>query len=159
MTKKEQKNTSIKLIRTECKNQGVTDERQIAYILATIEWETNHTFAPVKEAYWVSEGWRKRHLRYYPYFGRGFVQITWKDNYAKFASLLGVDLVRHPDLALHPDFAAFIAVYGMKHGVFTGKKLSDYFNDHKEDYVRARRIINGKDKAHTIASIAKTYLV
>ncbi len=159
MTKIETKEQTIKLIQKECEEQGITDERQIAYILATIEWETAHTWLPVKEAFWTSEAWRKRHLRYYPYFGRGFCQITWKSNYEKFGKLLGVDFVKHPDLVLYPAYSAFIIVYGMKHGTFTGKKLDNYFTKSKEDFVGARRIINGQDKAHTIASIAKHILV
>ena len=155
MTDKETKLNMIGLIRKECENQGVTDGRQIAYILATTEWETNHTYGMVREAYWCSEGWRKRHLRYYPYYGRGPCQITWEANYEKFGALLGVDLVNHPDLALYPAYGAFIIVYGMKHGAFTGKKLDHYFTKSTENWIGARRIINGQDKAHTVASIAK----
>ena len=155
MTKSETKDRTIALIHKECKKLGVTDSRQIAYILATIAWETNHTWKPVKEAYWTSEGYRKRHLIYYPYYGRGYCQITWETNYRKFGKLLGVDFVVHPDLVLYPNYSAFIIVYGMKHGSFTGKRLDDYFNKTKEDWVGARGIINGRDKAHTIASIAK----
>ena len=33
-------------------------------------------------------------------------------------------------------------------GVFTGKKFGDYFNKTTEDWVNARRIINGLDKAN-----------
>jgi len=159
MTKKEIHEEGVRIIREECIVQGVVNESQICYVLATAEWETNHTMYPVKEAYWVSESWRKRHLRYYPYFGRGFVQITWKENYEKFGKILGIDLAIHPDLALFPKYAAFILVYGMKHGTFTGKKLDDYTSKFDFDFVGARHIINGKDKAHTIASIAKEFLL
>ena len=160
MTQQETKNEAIKMIREECIAQGVVDEAQIAYVLATVEWETNHTWQPVREAYWLSEAWRKKHLRYYPYYGRGFCQITWKENYEKFGKLLGIDLVVHPDLALFPKYAAFILVHGMKHGTFTGKALNDYVSSEGNfDFVTARHIINGSDKAHTIASIAKEYLV
>ena len=100
----------------ECKKQGIVLDTQIAYVLATAKWETNHTFKPVKEAYWLSEKWRKKNLRYYPYYGRGLVQITWKKNYEKFGKLLGIDLVDNPDLALKPDVAVFILVYGMMSG-------------------------------------------
>ena len=159
MTPQEIKIETIRIIRKECIVQGIVDEAQIAYILATAEWETNHTWLPVKEAYWTSEKWRKKHLRYYPYFGRGFVQVTWKDNYEKFGKLLGTDLVKHPDLALYPAYAVFILVYGFKHGTFTGKKLNDYMNTAGTfDFVGARHIINGQDKARTIASMAKEYL-
>lgn len=157
MTPHETKHETIRILRKECVIQGIVDEAQIAYILATVEWETNHTWLPVKEAYWTSEKWRKKHLsRYYPYFGRGFVQLTHKENYQKFSKLLGVDLVKHPDLALYPAYAVFVLVYGFKHGTFTGKKLDDYMNSEGNfDFVGARHIINGSDKAHTIASIAK----
>ena len=155
MTKEELKQQTEDLVNRECKKQGVTDKRQIAYIFATIAWETNHTMQPVREAYWCSEAWRRKHLRYYPFYGRGLVQLTWRANYEKFGTLLGVDLVTHPDLALYPAYAAFIAVYGMKHGSFSGKNLDIYFNKSNEDWVGARHIINGKDKAHTIASMAR----
>lgn len=54
-----------------------------AYVIATSYWETNKTMVPVKEAYWLSENWRKDNLRYYPWYGRGYVQLTWEDNYKK----------------------------------------------------------------------------
>jgi len=155
MTPQEVKEHAKDVILAECKKQDVTSPAQIAYILATVEWETNHTWNTVREAYWVSEAWRKRHLRYYPYYGRGFCQITWRDNYEKFGKLLGVDLVGHPDLALYPEYAAFILVYGMKHGTFTGVKLDDFITPSKTDYLHARKIINGMDKAHTVASMAQ----
>ena len=160
MTTQEIKNETVRIIREECIIQGIIDEGQIAYVLATVEWETNHTWKPVKEAYWTSEAWRKKHLRYYPYFGRGFVQLTWKENYEKFGRVLGIDLAVHPDLALYPKYAAYILVYGMKHGTFTGKKLDDYMSSEGNfDFIAARHIINGSDKAHTIASIAREYLI
>ncbi|MDX1371593.1 MAG: hypothetical protein R3321_03945 [Nitrososphaeraceae archaeon] len=42
---------------------------QTAYLLATTRWETGNKFIPNVEAYWLSEAWRKRNLRYYPYHG------------------------------------------------------------------------------------------
>lgn len=150
MTELEHKN----LILRECEAQGVTSDAQKAYILATVEWETNGTFKPVKEAYWLSEDWRKRHLRYYPYYGRGYVQLTWKENYNRFGKLLELDLVNAPDIVLEPEISAEILVIGMRDGLFTGKKLADYINDSLLDFVGARKIVNGIDKAHTIASMA-----
>ena len=46
---------------------------------------------------------------------------------------------------------------GMIKGMFTGKKLADYFNDTRTDWVNARRIVNGVDKAVEIANIAKMF--
>lgn len=145
------------LIIDEAKKQGVTFIPQLAYILATVHWETNATFKPVVEAYWLSESWRKNNLRYYPYHGRGFVQITWEYNYKKFSDILNKDLVKNPDLALDPEISAFIAVYGMIHGTFTGKRLYDYIRPSNVDYTGARRIINGTDKAKEIANLASKY--
>lgn len=151
MTKEE----TIDIIIDECYQQGITKPEAIQYVLGTVKHETNDTFKPVKEAYRLSEGWRKRNLRYYPYYGRGFVQITWKENYEKFSKLLDVDLVSNPDLALEINNAIFILVYGMKNGIFTGKKLSDYFDDKGSDFISARKIINGTDKAEHIAKLAQ----
>lgn len=148
--------TNKELIINKCKEFDFSLE-QIAYVLATVDHETNHTFKPVKEAYWLSENWRKRNLIYYPYYGRGFVQITWKDNYNKFSKILGLDLVNYPDLVMDPNIAAFILVYGFKHGTFTGKKITDFINKNHVDYYHARRCINGLDKAEIIRKFALKY--
>ena len=153
------KHKTIKAIVKECKKQDITNPSQIHYIIATVDHETNGTFLPIKEAYWLSEGWRKRNLRYYPYYGRGYVQITWKANYKKFGKLLGIDLVSNPDLALEPENAMFILVYGFKHGTFTGKKLDDYINIHRTDFESARKIINGSDKKIHIARMAQKVII
>jgi predicted chitinase len=90
----------------------------------------------------------------YTYRGRGYVQLTWKDNYRKVGCRYGVDLVANPDRALEPEIAAFATVYGMEDGIFTGRKLSNYINDASQDYLNARRIINGLDQAEKIAGYA-----
>jgi putative chitinase len=46
---------------------------------------------------------------------------------------------------------------GMDEGLFTGKKLSQYFNDMAEDPISARKIINGKDKAKQIAELYRNF--
>lgn len=131
--------------------------KQWAYVFATTFHETAATFLPVKEAYWLSEDWRKKNLRYYPYYGRGYVQITWLENYQRYSKKLNADFTRNPDLIMNPAYSWFVLVDGFKNGVFTGKKMSDYINDSKTDYINARRIINGTDKAQTIAKYAKTF--
>lgn len=140
------------------KDKGLL-RNQVAYILATAYWETAHTMVPVKEAYWIknAEEWRKKNLRYYPWYGRGFVQLTWEKNYERASKELGVDLINNKELACDPVVAAKVAVLGMIEGWFTGKKLSDYITLAKSDFVSARRIINGTDKAAQIAEIAKQY--
>lgn len=130
---------------------------QIAYILATVQHETANTFQPVREGLNASDAWRKSHLRYYPYYGRGHVQLTWKNNYQKFGDLIGIDLVNNPDLVLRSDISLFILLYGMKHGSFTGKSLNNYCRDGVTDFINARRVINGTDKAVQIATLAKSW--
>jgi len=141
---------------TACKERDLL-RNETAYVLATAYWETARTMKPVREAYWLSEDWRKKNLRYYPWYGRGYVQITWEANYKRASEELGVDLIKNKDLALDPNIAARIAVLGMIEGWFTGKKLSDYITLQKSDFVGARRIINGTDKAREIAAIAVAY--
>ncbi|HZI02487.1 MAG TPA: glycoside hydrolase family 19 protein, partial [Archangium sp.] len=152
---------TVKAIHGECLRQGVTMLEQIAYVLATVELETGH-FQPVREADYLgakAEAYRKKNLRYYPYYGRGYVQLTWKANYEKYAQLLGVDLVKNPDLALRPDVALFVLVHGMKKGIFTGAKLSSYINTSGVDFRGARAIINGSDRADECAEFARQWLL
>lgn len=144
------------LIIDTCKKEGLL-RNEAAYVLGTADWETNHTFKPVKEAYWLSEDWRKKNLRYYPWYGRGFVQLTWERNYIKAAQRLGINLTTNPDKVMEPEISAKILVIGMKDGWFTGKKLSDYITLQKSDFLNARRIVNGTDKAAEIRDLAKKY--
>lgn len=132
-----------------------TDSRHIGYLLATTYHETASTMLPIKE-YGSVEYLKNK--KYYPYYGRGYVQITWLDNYKKFSKIVGKDLVADPDLCFEPNIAAQIACYGMKNGTFTGKKLKDYFNDASNDPVNARKIINGLDKAKKIAEYHKKFI-
>lgn len=144
------------LIIDECKRQGLL-RNQTAYVLATAYWETARTMKPVVEAYWLSESWRKRNLRYYPWYGRGYVQLTWEFNYLRAENKLGIPFTEGPDLALEPEHAVKILVTGMVEGWFTGKKLTDYITIDYSNFVGARRMINGTDKAKTIAAIAVDY--
>jgi len=132
----------------------------LAYILATAYHETAHTFKPVRE---YGRGRGKRYGRPDPntghvYYGRGFVQLTWKANYAGMGDKLGVDLVNHPDKALAPDISALILIKGMVEGDFTGKALSHYIEPGRADFRNARRVVNGTDKAALIAGYAQEFL-
>lgn len=136
-------------------------KEQQAYILATVEHETAGTFKAIKE-YKAKVGTRAAKLqsKYWDngYYGRGYVQLTHKYNYARMGEILGVDLVNNPDLALKPDISYRILVEGMMRGSFTGARLSKYVNDNKADFYNARRVINGTDKAEHIANLANKWL-
>ncbi|MGE3775086.1 MAG: glycoside hydrolase family 19 protein [Gammaproteobacteria bacterium] len=150
------------------------DDRWLAYMLATAHHETDRTMQPIRE-YGGQRWYRQMYdvsgarpqlaarngntapgdgLKYY---GRGFVQLTWKNNYARAGTALGVDLVGQPDLALDPALATRIMFLGMQRGWFTGRKLADSFNPQRGDWVGARRIINGTDKANLIAGYGQAY--
>lgn len=141
----------------ECIVQAATEAQwtypQCAYALATVYIETADTFEPVTE-YGSLKYLQSKN--YYPYIGRGLVQITWEANYAKFSKLLGVDLVKNMDKALELDIALQVMIQGMSKGLFTGVgyhnlPLRRYNLD---DYTKARSIINGADRAKEIAGYA-----
>lgn len=132
------------------------DLRWLAYALATTYHETAATMQPVKE--YGSDSYL-RGKRYWPYFGRGYVQLTWDYNYRKMGSKLGVDIMApNEDRALEPSLAAQVMFVGMRDGDFTGRKLLDFFSPNTDDPVGARRIINGTDKATLIAGYHDLFL-
>lgn len=92
------------------------------------------------------------------YCGRGYVQLTWKNNYKRAGDKCGVDLVQYPDHAMRPDVAAKILRSGMDEGWFTSKRFRDYLPAKGEadraQFTSARRIINGTDRAAQIADHA-----
>jgi putative chitinase len=153
----------IEEILDEWEKRKLTDLRWLSYMLATAKHETNATMQAVREAYWLSEEWRKTHLRYWPFYGRGLVQLTWETNYAKMSKVIGLDLVADPDLALEIDYAVQIMFEGMLRadtgvGDFTGASLEQFFNAKTDDPVNARRIINGLDKAQLVAAYHYDFL-
>ncbi|MCA1370213.1 hypothetical protein I6F15_22825 [Bradyrhizobium sp. BRP14] len=124
------------------------DVRWLAYMLATTFHETARQMTPVREAYWLSESWRRRNLRYYPYYGRGYVQLTWRENYRRAGDYVGDNLVDNPELALRLDYAAAAMFVGMQEGWFRADSrgphnLPRYFRHNIDDPVGARAIING----------------
>ncbi|MCK5897816.1 MAG: LysM peptidoglycan-binding domain-containing protein [Methylococcales bacterium] len=158
-------------------DEHINKIQHIAYMLATIKHETANRFQPITEY-----GGRSYFSRYdpvlanssrrrsrakangntrrgdgYRYRGRGFVQITWQKNYKKLGEVLGHDLVKYPEKALDPVIAYQIMSYGMRHGIFTGRRLSHYLTDNHTDYRHARKIINGMDKATRIKHYAENF--
>lgn len=156
------------------KKRAASDDRWLAYILATAHHETDRAMQPIREygnaAYFRRmydiAGERpdlaRRMGNTAPgdgarYCGRGFVQLTWKRNYAAMVAPTCVDLVAFPEKALDLPIATEIMFTGMICGMFTGRKMADYLSRTMEDWVNARRIINGIDKANLIAEYAKKY--
>ena len=153
---------------------------QGAYILATIWHETATTMRPIAE---YGKGKGRTYGRWYKnskdqvysfkdgsgatvylqsdyphlYYGSGYVQLTWFENFKKASEKLKHDFLNNPDDVMQIEHATNILLLGMKEGWFTGRKLSDYINQSKKDYLNARRIINGMDKASLIAGYAETF--
>lgn len=142
-------------------DEALTDIRHAAYMLATAWHETAMTMQPIAE-YGRGRGRRYgkpgRNNGQVPY-GRGDVQLTWDANYERADRELGLGgaLIANYDLALDPAISYRIMSRGMLEGWFTGKRLSDYIRPGRVDYVNARRIINGMDKAAEIAGYARGF--
>jgi hypothetical protein len=135
------------------------DDRLLAYMLATAFHETARTMQPIRE-YGRGKGKKygvKDPATGHVYYGRGYVQLTWKFNYQKAKDEIGPDFVADPDLALFPAYAAKILFDGCMAGWFTGKALATYINAERCDYANARRVVNGTDKAQLIAGYARTF--
>jgi tape measure domain-containing protein len=147
---------------------GITDPNQIRYLLATAEHETG-------KGMYMREGGSASYLSYLngrlgnkgtadsvAYRGAGYSQLTGKDNFVKWSPIVSkhfgqnIDLVNNPDLAAHPDIAAFILAKGMKEGSITGRSIGNYINTGagKVDFRNARRTINGID-SRQLAKIDK----
>ena len=132
----------------------------LGYALATAYFEPDQHMQPTKECL---TGTCHDYAQPDPdtgecYYGRGFVQLTWKVNYEKQAAKLGIDCVANPDLVMVPAHAAAILLDGMRDGDFTGKKFSDYFTDHNSNPIDARQIVNGHDQDKLIASYYQTIM-
>lgn len=126
----------------------IEDVRWKAYMLATTYHETAKTMWPIEE---YGKGSGKSYGKKDPetgqtYYGRGFVQLTWRENYHNATIELSLtgdrDLEYHAEMALDLAIASQIMFRGMAEGWFTNKKLGQYFNDTKNDPVNARAIIN-----------------
>lgn len=153
-------------ILAEWEKRGLLDKRWLAYMLATTFHETGNRMQPVRETFASSDAqaianlekawgtgklpWVKTPYWRDGWFGRGLVQITHKVNYVAFG-------ITKAD-ALKLDVSVRVLFDGMIKGIFTGKKLSDYFNPKADDPISARRIVNGTDKAKLIAGYYRNFL-
>lgn len=133
---------------------ATVDFRWLAYGLATTFHETSQTMWPIEE-YGKGKG-----MNYgtpdpetqQTYYGRGFVQLTWRDNYARATKELKLqsheNLEWHAHKALDLMIAGDVLFYGMIEGWFRTKDgqpetLARYFNGTSDDPYNARGIING----------------
>ena len=157
---------------------NLTDNRWLAYALATAFHETGGDLQPVREGFCssdqgsinavtdifnreiISENYALPEANGQSYFGRGLVQITWGYNYKNLGQAIGIgdDLYDRPSLALNMDIAVKILFTGMVDGLYTSHSLRKYFFEDRTDWVNARKIINGLDKADLIADHGQKFL-
>lgn len=142
----------IPLITEALNKEGILNTNVLAYALATIEHETDGTFAPIHE---IKGSVNARRLGYEGssnYFGRGFIQITHLRNYYAMGQRIGMgeQLTKNPELASDPKIAASI--------------LAAYFKDNnvsnlatQGSFVAARRPINPDLNGWLVADMAVKY--
>ena len=166
---------------------NMEDRRWLAYVMATAYHETR--LRPVREGFKTSDKAARKHVRWMynkriisqpyhladretgqVYYGRGYVQLTWAQNYKKMGKAIGMgdQLYRNPDLVLNPDIASKVLFVGMLQGHFRyskrrrprGKqKLRLFFNKSSSNWYGARNIINGdlRKNGNRIAGYGKKY--
>ena len=88
---------------TELNKSGQYSDYVIISMLATIIVEVERNFLPIKEI-----GAEKR--AYFPYIGRGYIQLTGIRNYQLYGYLTGNDFVTNPEKLLDHDIAIKVLV-------------------------------------------------
>ena len=79
------------------------------------------------------------------YHGRGFIQLTGRDNYRMASQALGIDLLNNPELAERPDVAAKIAIWYWQTRV---KPHINNFNDTKAVTQKINPALRGLHDRH-----------
>jgi predicted chitinase len=105
----------------------------------------------VKRPYWRKDATGRSWL------GRGLPQTTHRANYEWAERETGIPFTKDPDLMLVMEHSLTTMIIGMERGLYTGRKLATYLDKPKPDYVGARRVINGTDKAREIADHAEDF--
>ena len=175
----------IKGLLTAFDQVGDNDQDTLAYGLATTFHETGRRMEPVREGNVKTDASARKAVaklaqkrgpssavaKYsqptgpygHVYYGRGYPQLTWMENYAKCSKDAGVDLVKNPDAMLDPVISARVLFRGIMDGRWNGqgKGLSHYegaddFLDDAEA-AAARRTVNVQDKAVLIAGYHRKF--
>lgn len=146
--------------------------KSLAYALATSYHETGTRMVPVRETFAADDAEARRrlgHRRYarsdgpygHAYYGRGIVQLTWLQNYARSSTDAGIDLVKHPDAMLQPDISAKILIKGLLDGRWNaqGLGIAHYLPaDGEDDLKGARRTVNLTDRWSDVARYYREFL-
>ncbi len=132
-------------IREACAEHGINDRESIVAVLATIGTEVA-SFCPIDEIggtnYFTRMYEGRRDLGNIQvgdgprFHGRGFIQLTGRNNYRAYGQKLGVDLETNPELALSPEVASrVVARYFKDRRIATDAR--------RRDWKTVRRKVNG----------------
>ena len=164
---------------------------QAAYCLATAHHETGRRMQPVREGFAKTDAGaikavtslfnrgiiRVNYALPDPitgksYYGRGLIQITWKDNYLKAQNKFnGVDFVNNPDMVMEWQYTIPLLIRGMEEGMYrkSAKRpatLKRYIRPEFQNYttylaqcIKARNIVNGdvRKNGQRIAEYSAVY--
>jgi len=164
---------------------GDGDRDTIAYSLATPYHETGATMRPVREGFCKTDAGSRQAVlnlarkrgpnssvaRYsqpagpygHVYYGRGYPQLTWFENYDEASADAGVDLVANPDAMLDPVISARVLVRGIMDGRWNGRGRGIDYYEGGDDFldddeaIQARRTVNVQDKAKLIAGYHRKF--
>jgi len=134
---------------------GINDRATQMAMIGTVAIESASTFRPVREAFYLgepepAESYRRNNLRYYPWYGRGYIQITWQSNYQLYGQKVNelwgsggaIDLIARPDDALDPDVSAAVAaLYFRDHTTLQGYSIPEAAR--AGDWEWVRRLVQG----------------
>lgn len=164
---------------------GDKDQDTLAYGLATVFHETAREMQPVREGNVKTDASARKAVqrlaekrgpnsavaRYaravgpygHWYYGRGFPQLTFIENYRASSADAGVDLVKNPDAMLDPVISARVLFRGVMDGRWNGKGKGIAFYEGDDDFLSdaeataARRTVNVQDKATLIAGYHRKF--
>lgn len=175
----------IKGLLTAFDQVGDGDKDTLAYGLATTFHETGRRMEPVREGNVKTDASARKAVnrlaekrgpksavaKYalptgpygHVYYGRGYPQLTWMENYANCSKDAGVDLVKNPDAMLDPIISARVLFRGIMDGRWNGQGKGIAYYEGADDFLddaeaaEARRTVNVKDKAHIIAGYHRKF--
>lgn len=130
------------LLKSKLEKYGIYSDLTMIGALATIRTEVGRAYMPINEYASGSAYEMRKDLGNdtpgdgVKYKGRGYIQLTGKNNYKNYGKVLGLDLVANPDLALKPDVAMEIFVT-----YFKDRKIQSFCD--LKDWQKVRKLVNG----------------
>jgi predicted chitinase len=162
-----------KVLEFASEDKNLKSVNHLAYLLATAKvesdyslerWESDYVCGkigvkykdkPCKSAinyYCSTKGGKQNYCdgkpkdkRGLPYFGRGLIQITWKENYKKYGDKIGVNIVDNPEKVFIPENSYNLAIAYLSEKKGSLKKSAFDWVD-ENDLTRARKSVNGGTK-------------